>query len=42
MKGGITMKESLYFEGSETFYADVESENFEDEILANAPWISQR
>lgn len=36
------MKESLYFEGSETFYADVESENYEDEILAGAPWISQR
>ena len=36
------MKESLYFEGSETFYADVESENAEDEILANASWVSQR
>lgn len=36
------MKESLYFEGSETFYADVESEDFENEVLANAPWISQR
>lgn len=41
-KGGMKMKESLYFEGSETFYADVESENPEDEILANAVWISQR
>ncbi len=42
MKGGITMRESLYFEGSETFYADVESENVEDEVLANAAWVSQR
>jgi hypothetical protein len=35
------MGESYYFEGSETFYADVESENYED-IIVNAAWVSQR
>jgi hypothetical protein len=36
------MSENCYFEGSETFYADVESENYEDDIIKNAVWVSQR
>ncbi len=35
-------EETMYFEGSETFFADIASgENFDDNIL-NAPWVSQR
>jgi hypothetical protein len=36
------MSENCYFEGSETFYADVESEILEDDIIKNAAWVSQR
>lgn len=36
------MSENCYFEGSETFYADVESELCEDDVIGSAAWVSQR
>lgn len=37
------MKENnYYFEGSETFFADMESGEDENENLVNAVWVSQR
>lgn len=36
------MGNNCYFEGSETYYADIESENIEDEIVLHAFWISGR
>ena len=37
------MKENnYYFEGSETFFADIEFGENADENLANAVWVSQR
>lgn len=36
------MENNCYFEGSETFFADIESVENADENLANAVWVSQR
>ena len=36
------MQDNYYFEGSETFYADIENENGADENILNAAWVSQR
>ncbi len=37
------MEETYYFEGSETFFADVEFQNdAADDGIINAVWISQR
>ena len=36
------MTENIYFEGSETFYADIEFESRIDDDLSYAPWVSQR
>jgi hypothetical protein len=36
------MNENLYFEGSETFFADLESWDAADENIVNAIWVSQR
>lgn len=33
---------NYYFEGSETFFADLESENVADNSIMNAIWVSQR
>jgi len=36
------MENNIYFEGSETFFADMESgEHLDDDVL-NAAWVSQR
>jgi hypothetical protein len=35
------MEENFYFEGSETYYADMECGNYEEDILSSA-WVSQR
>lgn len=36
------MTENIYFEGSETFYADVEFDSrIEDDVL-HASWVSER
>lgn len=36
------MMENIYFEGSETFYADVEFDSSIDEDVCYAAWVSQR
>jgi len=36
------MNENLYFEGSETFFADLECSNNEIDNIENAVWVSQR
>ena len=36
------MENNYYFEGSETFFADIESEENTDENILNAVWVSQR
>lgn len=36
------MAENCYFEGSETFYANVEFESSEEDDIMDASWISQR
>jgi hypothetical protein len=36
------MENNLFFEGSETFFADVESDVNADENILNAVWVSQR
>ncbi len=36
------MEFGYYFEGSETYYADLETDGFMEELMLNASWISQR
>ena len=36
------MNENLYFEGSETYFADLECEDSITENIENAVWVSQR
>lgn len=36
------MSDNLYFEGSETFFADMEWESGSVENIENAVWVSQR
>jgi len=36
------MQHDCYFEGSETYYADLESDSFIEEFILNASWVSQR
>ena len=36
------MEENIYFEGSETFFADLESVDNAEENILNAIWVSQR
>ncbi len=36
------MQENCYFEGSETFYADLGFECFPEEFIPDASWVSQR
>lgn len=35
-------EENIYFEGSETFFADLASGENDDESILNAYWVSER
>lgn len=36
------MEQNCYFEGSETYYAELETDDFAEEFMLSASWVSQR